>query len=191
MKKLILILMLLAIVPAISFAGGPVFIPNVKEINKVENPAEKPKMVAVEYAYDTLYKTKKSFTWGIGLGGNPMLGYVEKDGFGYPRCEYGITWVMGYGYTWISGQPTENQIKSALDAIRTKKGAFVEEKKIPSMVRDELGIKQLPYVEVGTVALLVPLNFEIGTMWILNDNTRARLGIGLPTLVSFGINFDF
>jgi hypothetical protein len=99
--------------------------------------------------------------------------------------------VLGYGYTWISGQPTEKQIKTALDAIRTKNGALIDEKKIASTVRDEIGIKQLKYVEFGTFAGIVPLNLEMGTMWLLNDNTRTRLGFGLPTLISFGINFDF
>jgi len=187
MKRILLAFALLTIFPVTSFAGGPVFSPGLENVHK----EEKPKMVEVEFAYNDLYKTKSHFTVGLGFGGNPMFGFVEKDSFGYPKCEYGVTWVAGYGYTWFSGQPTKKQIKYALDSISSKYGAFVEEKKLPSLVRNEIGMNQLSYVEFGTVALLVPLNLEMGTMWILNDNTRARLGIGLPTLISFGINFDF
>jgi len=184
MKKTALVLTLLAILSGASFAGGPVNTPSIEELKK-------PKMVAVEYVYDSMSKVKKHFTCGLGFGGNPEVGYVEKDGFGYPKCEYGITWVLGYGYTWVSGQPTARQIQNALEAIRSRYGAFVEESKIASMVRKETGINCLNYAEFGTVALIVPLNLEMGKMWILNDNTRTRLGFGLPTLVSFGINFDF
>lgn len=188
MKKSLLLFALLILISSMTFAGGPI---NAPDLNEVVKPTEKPKMVNVEFSYDSLYKVKKHFTCGLGFGGNPMMGYVEKDGFGYPKCEYGVTWVLGYGYTWVSGQPTEKQIKAALESISSKYGAFVEEKKIPSLVRDEIGIKQLSYVEFGTVALIVPLNLEMGTMWILNDNTRTRLGFGFPTLISFGINWDF
>ena len=62
---------------------------------------------------------------------------------------------------------------------------------LPAMVRDETGIKTLNYIELGTVALIVPLNAEMGTQWILSDNLRTRLGFGLPTLISFGVNYDF
>jgi hypothetical protein len=191
MKKIVVILTLLVLFPAISFAGGPISTYKLDSVKITQVPAEKPKMVAVEYAFDDLSKVKKHFTVGLGFGGNPLIGFVEKDGFGYPKCEYGVTCVAGYGYTWISGQPTEKQIKNALEAIRSKNGAFVDEKKIPSMVREEVGIKELKYVEFGTFAVLVPLNLEMGTMWVLNDNTRTRLGFGLPTLISFGVNFDF
>ena len=187
MKKIFLILALITIFPVISYAGGPVYTRGLEEVRK----EEKPKMVEVEFAYNDLYKIRSHFTVGLGFGGNPMFGFVEKDGFGYPKCEYGVTWVAGYGYTWFCGQPTKKQIKAALDSISSKYGAFVEEKKLPSLVREALGITQLQYVEFGTFAVLVPLNLEMGNMWILSDNTRARLGIGLPTLVSFGINFDF
>jgi len=191
MKTIVIILTLFVLFPATSFAGGPISALKLGSLKAAEKPLEKPKMVAVEYAFDDLAKVQKHFTVGLGFGGNPLIGFVEKDGFGYPRCEYGVTCVAGYGYTWISGQPTEKQIKNALEAIRSKNGAFVDEKKIPSMVREEVGIKELKYVEFGTFAVLVPLNLEMGTMWVLNDNTRTRLGFGLPTLISFGVNFDF
>ncbi|MFH1710488.1 MAG: hypothetical protein ABH860_05430 [bacterium] len=189
MKKIVLVLMIITAFPVFCFAGGPISTLKLSDVN-ISQGAEKPKMVTVDYVFDDLNKLKKHFTCGLGLGGSPMIGFVEKDGFGYPKCEYGITWALGYGYTWISGQPTEAQIKNAIESIRGKNGAFVEEKKIPSMVRDEIGIKSLQYVEFGTVALLVPLNLEMGTMWIWNDNTRTRLGFGLPTLISFGVNLD-
>jgi hypothetical protein len=91
----------------------------------------------------------------------------------------------------VSGQPTEKQIRKAIDTVRENKGSFVNEKEIPSLVREAAGVNCLDYFELGTVALIVPLNIEMGKMWILNDNTRTRLGFGLPTIVSFGINFDY
>lgn len=188
MQKAIFLLIVLGFLQVACYAGGPVAPQTTSEAN---NPPAQLKMVAIEYLSDDYFKVNKHFTCGVGFGGSPWIGFVEKDGFGYPKSEYGITGVLGYGYTWISGQPTEQQLKSALDAIRSKNGALVEERKVPSMVRDEVGIKELKYVEFGTVALIVPLNLEMGTMWILNDNTRTRLGFGLPTLISFGINFDF
>ena len=191
MKKIALLFSLIVVISSVSFAGGPVPTTKVENVKNTEKPAEKPKMVPVENISNDYYKISKHFTCGVGFGGSPWIGFVEKDGFGYPKCEYGITGVLGYGYTWISGQPTEKQIKTALDAIRTKNGALIDEKKIASTVRDEIGIKDLKYFEFGTVAGIVPLNIEMGTMWLLNDNTRTRLGFGLPTLISFGINFDF
>jgi len=191
MKKIVMILTLLILFPAISFAGGPISTLKLDSVKISPVQSEKPKMVAVEYAFDDLARVQKHFTFGLGFGGNPLIGLVEKDGFGYPKCEYGVTCVAGYGYTWISGQPTEKQIKNALEAIRSRNGAFVDEKKIPSMVREEVGIKELKYVEFGTFAAVVPLNLEMGTMWVLNDNLRTRLGFGLPTLISFGMNLDF
>jgi len=185
MKKIILVSIIMMIFSTVSFAGGPIRAPKIEEVT----PAAK--KVAVEFAFEDMAKINKHFTVGIGLGGNPLLGFVEKDGFGYPKCEYGITCVLGYGYTWISGQPTETQLRNALASVKSKYGPFVDEKKIPSLVRDETGIKELKYVEIGTVAAILPLNFEMGTMWILNDNVRTRLGFGLPTLISFGINYDF
>ena len=174
MKKTVLFLIFIAFLCSISYAGGPATPPPV--------PA---------YTYDDFSKVEDHFTCGLGLGGNPMLGYVEKDGFGYPKCEYGFTWVFGFGYTWISGQPTEKQLKDALEAVSVKNGALVNKNDIPSLVREETGINSLQYVTAGTALLVLPINIEMGTMWILNDNTRTRLGFGLPTLISFGINFDF
>lgn len=191
MRKIALFTVFSVLLCSFSFAGGPVAAPEIREITTQTKVVEKPKKVAVEFAYEDFYSIKKHFTLGIGLGGNPMTGFVEKDGFGYPKCEYGITWLLGYNYTWIMGQPTQAQIKSALESIRSKYGAFVEEKKLPSLVREELGIKELTYFDFGTVAVVLPINIEVGTMWILNDSTRARLGFGLPTLITFGINFDF
>jgi hypothetical protein len=188
MKKAMFLLTILSFLQAACFAGGPM---ESQKIGEAKKPTAQLKMIAIDYISSDYFKVNKRFTCGIGFGGSPWVGFVEKDGFGYPKCEYGITGVLGYGYTWISGQPTEKQLKSALDAIRSKNGALIEESKVASMVRQEVGIKELKYVEFGTVALVVPLNFEMGTMWILNDNTRTRLGFGLPTLISFGINFDF
>jgi len=191
MKKAIALFCLIFVVYTACYAGGPLIPQKTGETQKAEKSTMQLKTVAIEYLPSDYFMVKRHFTLGLGLGGNPMIGFVEKDGFGYPMCEYGITNVLGYGYTWISGQPSEKQLQRALDAIRSKTGNIVEESKLPAMVRDEVGIKELKYVEFGTFAAVIPLNLEMGTMWILNDNVRTRLGFGLPTLISFGINFDF
>ncbi len=186
MKKIFCLVLFVSMLACNVHAGGPV---TVRELSEVK-PVEKAKMTLIEYAYDDFSKVAKHFTLGIGWGGNPMIGYVEKDGFGYPKCEYGVNTLLGIGVTWFSGQPTEAQIKEALARVRSEKGAYVKEKDVPSLVREAVGIQSLNYLEVGTVLLIVP-EIEIGTMWILNDSTRTRFGFGFPTIISFGINWDF
>jgi hypothetical protein len=188
LKKFFVVLAAVLTVSGSAFAGGPTSFQDIKEVQK---PAEKPKMAMVEYANDEMSKVTKHWTIGLGLGGNPLIAIVEKDGYGYPKCEYGITDVLGYGYTWFSGQPTQKQIKEALGSIKAKNGDVVPAKDLPSMVRQETGITTLNYVQLGTWATILPINAEMGTMWILSDNWRSRLGIGLPTLISFGIAYDF
>ena len=189
MKKSVFMLLILIFASSIAFAGGPISTLPLKESSM---PEEKPKMTAVEFAYDDLMATSKHWTVGIGLGGNSLIGMVEKTALGYPIGEFSyLNCVMGLSYTWYSGQPTKAQVKAALDSVKDKNGAFVNEKDLPSLVREETGITSLNYLEVGTWALIAPINLEIGTMWTVNDHVRTRLGFGLPTLISFGINFDF
>lgn len=126
----------------------------------------------------------KHFTWGLGLGGNPLIGFVEKDQYGYPRTEYGLCTGIGFAMTWFKGQPSAEEIKAASNKVKANNPG-VDDKDIPSLVRKELGITSLSYVGLGI------LNAEIGTEWILSDSMRTRLGFGLPTLISFGVNFDF
>lgn len=193
MKKYILVVIGICLVSSAAFAGGPLMTPSLDQVTKT-SPAEKekPKMTAVEFAYDDMAATSRHLTVGIGLGGNSLIGLVEKDGFGYPKGEFSyLNCVLGLSYTWYSGQPTKAQLKSALDSIKSKDGAYVNEKELPSLVRKETGIEALNYFEVGSWALIAPINLEVGTMWILNDHARTRLGFGLPTLISFGINWDF
>ena len=135
----------------------------------------------------------KYFTWGLGLGGNPIIGYVEKDQYGYPRTEYtgpfyGINWVLGFGVTWYKDQPSAEDINAAVQRIK-KADPSVSDRELPSLVRKELG-NSVTYVGLGTALLAVPVNAEMGIQWILSDNCRTRLGIGLPTLLCFGINWD-
>lgn len=126
----------------------------------------------------------RHFTVGLGLGGNPLIGFVEKDQYGYPRSEAGLCTGIGFAMTWFKGQPSADQIKAAVQKIKASNPG-VSDKELPSLVRQELGINSLSYVGLGI------LNAEMGTEWILSDNWRTRLGIGLPTIISFGINFDF
>ena len=186
MKKAILMLSILTVMSFAASAGGPV-----TEQPLPGKTEEKPKMTAVEYAYDDLAKISDHWTAGIGFGGTTLIGKVKKDGFGYQYSEVGFSSLLGIGFTWYSGQPTEAQINDALAKIRGENGAMVPEKDLPSMVRGATGITSLNYFELGTVALILPLNAEIGKQWIWSDNWRARLGVGLPTLISVGINYDF
>ena len=121
---------------------------------------------------------------GLGFGGSPIIGFVEKDDYGYPRTEYGLITGIGFGMTWFKGYPSPDEINSAVKSVKSK-NSNISDKDLPSAVRAELGINSLSYVGLGIV------NAEMGTEWILGDNVRTRLGIGLPTLISFGINFDF
>jgi hypothetical protein len=185
LKRILVILLGLSLITIKCFAGGPV-----GGTNTVSGNSEEPKKVAVEFAHDDFSKTSTHWTVGLGLGGNQLVGMVDKDGYGYPSRDYGLSCLLGIDCTWYSGQPTESQIKQALASIKSKNGAMVSEKDLPSLVRDETGINSLNYFEVGTVALLIPANVEFGKMWILSDNVRTRFGFGLPTLISFGINYD-
>ena len=168
-----------------AFAGGPL------RTEPIPGTQDKPKLVSVESAKDVSDKTTKHWTIGIGLGGNPLIAITEKTSFGYPVTEYGVTSVLGYGVTWFSGQPDKDQISNALQNIRSDHGEYIDEKELPSLVRQGTGITSLNYVQLGTLATILPINAEIGTMWILTDNWRTRLGFGLPTLISFGIAYDF
>lgn len=187
MKKTVMVVLMLTALCGAAIAGGPVSFQPVPEKSAVE----KPKMTAVEFSYDDLSKLSEHWTIGIGLGGTTMIGKVWKDGIGYPSSEIGFTSLLGIGFTWYSGQPSDAQIKDALAKIRSEKGAMVAVDDLPAMVRDATGVTTLNYLELGTVALIVPLNAEMGTQWILSDNLRTRLGFGLPTLISFGVNYDF
>lgn len=190
MKKLVCMLVLLAFVfSGFAFAGAP------KPIGEKPIPVEKevmpitpqPPKAAAEPLVINKYGTR-----GLGLGGNPMFGTVEKDEIAlYPQTEYGFTWVLGYGVTWFNGQPTAAEIRAAAATVKSKYGNSYGDKTFAQLVREELGVTSLGYVTLGTALLIVPANAEIGTMWIINDNMRTRLGFGLPTIISFGINWDF
>jgi hypothetical protein len=126
----------------------------------------------------------KHFTLGLGLGGNPLIGFVEKDQYNIPRVEYGLCTGIGIAMTWFSGLPSAEQINAAAAKVLANNPG-VTDKELPSLVRKELGITSLNYVGLGV------LNAEMGTEWILADNCRTRFGFGLPFIISFGINWDF
>ncbi|MBU0573807.1 MAG: hypothetical protein ABIJ26_08380 [Candidatus Margulisiibacteriota bacterium] len=132
------------------------------------------------------------FTFGLGMAGNPFLGVVTKNGFGYPVSEAGLSNWLGFSYTWISGQPTQAEIEEAVKTIVAKYGdrVFLPQE-LATEVRSLINKNQLTYFTFGTVGLIFPLNIEGGWMWLASDNIRFRFGLGLPLLVAFGINFDF
>lgn len=162
-----------------AFAGAPA--PTTERAVPVEQVAPPPPPPPVSVNPLVI---SNHFTLGIGLGGNPWIGFVDKDNYGYPRDEYGLISGIGFGYTWFSGYPTADEIYAAAKAVKAK-NPDISDKDLPSQVRKELGVNRLTYVELGI------LNAEMGYEWILGDSVRTRLGIGLPTIISFGINFDF
>jgi hypothetical protein len=126
----------------------------------------------------------RHFTLGLGFGGSPLIGFVDKDGICYPRDEYGLISGIGFGFTWFSGYPSIADMKAAVRSVK-RNNPGISESDIPTKARNLLDINHLTYVELGI------LNAEMGYEWLLTDNVRTRLGIGLPTLISVGINLDF
>jgi hypothetical protein len=182
-KYVFMALVIVFIAQASAFAGAPA--PTTERaipVEKVATPPAAPTQPASETGKPLVIS--KHFTLGLGFGGSPIIGFVEKDDYGYPRTEYGLISGIGFGMTWFKGNPTPEQINSAIQSVKAK-NSNISDKDLPSAVRTELGINSLSYVGLGI------LNAEMGTEWILGDNVRTRLGIGLPTLISFGINFDF
>ena len=139
-----------------------------------------------------LLKTNQThFTFGLGMAGNPFLGAVNKDGFGYPKNELGLSNWLGFSYTWIYGAPSEEEINDAFKQIKAEYGKDnIRPYEIPRLIKSKINKGVFNYFTAGTVYLLFPLNFEGGWMWV-SDNVRFRLGLGLPVLLAFGINFDF
>jgi len=180
-KGIVLVLAIMFILPVSVFAGAPS--PTTEKPIPVEQVTPPPMPPQPQEEVNPLVISKR-FTLGLGLGGNPLIGFVEKDQYGYPRTEYGLCTGIGFAVTWFKGQPSPDDIATAVAKVRSANPG-IEEKKIASLVREELKVKSLNYVGLGV------LNAEMGTEWILSDNMRTRLGFGLPTLISFGINFDF
>ncbi|MFC1767215.1 hypothetical protein ACFLZ2_01490 [Candidatus Margulisiibacteriota bacterium] len=192
MKKLICFSILFVFVlSSLAFAGAAKPVTEVIEIEEEIIEVAPPPPPPPEPSAEPLI-IKKFSTWGLGLGGNPLFGYVEKDELAlYPKTEYGFTWVLGFGVTWFDGQPGAKEIRQAAMDVESKYGTDYGKKTKSQMIREELGITSLTYTTLGSWGLILPVNAEVGYMWILSDNMRTRLGIGLPTLISFGINFDF
>ena len=168
-----------------AFAGAPAPTterPTVEQV--ISLPPPPPAPVEPSYGAANPSIISKHFTLGLGYGGSPLIGFVEKDGIGYPRVEYGLISGIGFGYTWFSGYPSVDAMKAAIKAVK-QNDPNISESDIPSKVRDLLAVNHLTYAELGI------LNAEAGYEWILTDNIRTRIGVGLPTLASFGINFDF
>jgi hypothetical protein len=151
--------------------------------------------ISLDEKVDRMLVGDPHFTFGLGCAGNPLLGAVWKDGFGYPKEEVGLSTWVGVSYTGILGTPTEEEIRDAVKAIKLEYG---EDPKVyelpgyelPKLVRQKINKGMANYFTIGTVALIVPLNFEFGWMWY-SDNVRFRLGFGLPSLIAIGINYDF
>ncbi len=164
-----------------AFAGAPAPTtekPKAEVVTPPTPPAE-PALGAADPSVITNH-----FTIGLGFGGSPLIGFVDKDGIDFPRDEYGLISGIGFGYTWFSGYPSVADMKAAVIAVK-KNNPGISDSDVPTQARNMLGVNHLTYVELGI------LNAEMGYEWLLTDNVRTRLGIGLPTLISLGINLDF
>lgn len=189
-----LVLVLVFVFQAAAFAGAPA--PTTERpipVEQVSPPPPPPQAPSAQKVQPLV--VSKHFTWGLGLGGNPIIGIVEKDDYGYSYSEYtapfyGINWALGFGVTWFKGQPSAEDVNAAVAKVKSANpGATAKE--IPSLVRKELGVGTLSYVHLGTALLALPINAEVGLQWILGDNCRTRLGVGIPTIICLGINWDF
>jgi hypothetical protein len=182
-KFVLMALVLVFVCQASAFAGAPA--PTTERpipVERVTPPPTPPVQPVQETAKPLVIS--KHFTLGLGIGGSPLIGFVEKDDYGYPRTEYGLISGIGFGMTWFKGNPSAEEINAAVKSVKTKNPS-ISDADLPSAVRTELGVNSLSYVGLGII------NAEMGNEWILSDNVRTRLGVGLPTLISFGINFDF
>ena len=130
------------------------------------------------------------FTFGLGYAGNPFLGAVVKNGFGYPKNEVGFTNWAGFGYTWIFGIPSDEEILDAVKAVKAEYGEDIKTYELPKLVKQQINKGVANYLTAGTVLFILPLNIEYGWMWY-SDTVRFRFGFGLPSLVAIGVNFDF
>jgi hypothetical protein len=192
MKRTALVLALLLVASFAAYAGAPS--PMTERPVPVEEVAPAPVPAAPAAAAVKPIVISKHDTWGIGLGGNPLVGIVEKDQYGYPYSEYtgmgyGINCVLGFGTTWFSGQPSAADLSRTADKIKAADPRITDED-LGVAVRKELG-NTLTYATLGTALLVVPLNAEVGIQWVWGNNTRTRLGIGIPTILCLSINWDY
>ena len=182
-RSVLLALSVLFVLQVSAFAGAPA--PTTERPIPVEmvEPSPPPPPAPASAAIKPVV-ISKHFTLGLGLGGSPLIGFVDKDNYGYPRDEYGLISGIGFGMTWFKGYPTPEQINAAANTVKANNPG-VSDKDLPALVRKQLGITSLSYVGLGV------LNAEMGTEWIIGDGMRTRFGFGLPTIISFGVNFDF
>jgi hypothetical protein len=181
MKRSVLVLVLLMVCSISAFAGAPS--PTTERPIPVEQVTPPPPPPAPANESVKPLVITNHLTLGLGLGGNPLIGSVAKDEYGYPRTEAGLCTGIGFAMTWFKGQPSVEDLRAAEAKVRATNPGIAD-KDVPSKVRELLGVNSLSYVGLGVI------NAEFGNEWILSDNIRTRLGIGL-TIISFGINMDF
>jgi hypothetical protein len=180
-KYVLMAAVLVSVFGMAAFAGAPAPTTEQPKAEQVTPPPPPPEP-SIGTADPSVISTH--FTVGLGFGGSPIIGFVDKDGINYPRDEYGLISGIGFGYTWFSGYPSIGDMKAAVRAVK-RSNPGISESDVPTKAREMLGVNHLTYVELGI------LNAEMGYEWLLTDNLRTRLGIGLPTLISVGINLDF
>ncbi len=191
-KGLALVLVILFVTSGIAFAGAPA--PTTERPIPVEEVAPPPPPPAPTAPIVEPLVITKHNTWGIGLGGNPLVGIVEKDQYGYPHTEYtgpfyGVNCVLGFGMTWYKGQPSAEDLTAAANTAKATNPG-ISDSDLGAAVRKELG-NTVSYVGLGTALLVVPVVAEAGIEWVWDNNSRTRLGIGIPTIICLSINWDY
>ncbi|OQY09699.1 MAG: hypothetical protein B6I28_02520 [Fusobacteriia bacterium 4572_132] len=133
-------------------------------------------------------------TTGLGLFcGNVLLGKVYKNELDYPQKEFGLNHWLGFSHTWILNNPTQSEIKKAVTSVYSQNNSYkLNKNEIKLQIKKELNHNIVNYVSIGTALLIIPANLEYGWMFLSKDgDTRTRIGFGLPTIISVGVNFDF
>jgi len=164
------------------------------QLNKPESMINITYNAKIDYKVIELSKTTSYKTTGLGLFcGNVLLGKVYKNELGYPKKEFGLNHWLGFSRTWILNNPTQNEIKKAITSVYSQNNYYkLDKNEINLQIKKELNHNVVNYISASTALLIVPVNLEYGWMFLSEDgNIRSRIGFGLPTIVSVGVNFDF
>ncbi len=173
-------------------SNGNIFKYTMSEIQKIEK--EEVSQALNFNFYHEIKKNKRIesvFTVGFGLSGAPGLGVVNKNRLGFPISEYGITDLIGFSYTWVKGGPSNDDITTSAFFVE-QNYTISDSKQFKELIFDELKSRyKIKYFSIGLCMIPPNFNLEWGRMFILSPNARARIGFGFPTLLTFGINYDF
>ena len=131
---------------------------------------------------------KTQYTGGVGIN-NTGVGAITKDGLGFPRNIYGLNTLLGYSSTVVYGQPSIDEVVRVYN--KSKTSVINKQKRPLSLLKDEFKNSTFYYFEFGNWYMFLPVYFYWGQIIMLDDNSRIKWGMGLPTLLSIGYSFDF